>query len=884
MTEKHPPSSASSQKPEWYGDIPMDAKSLQTSMMKQFISIKSKVPDALLLFRMGDFYEIFLEDAKKAAHALELNLTARNKKDPTPVPMAGIPYHALNNYMERLCAMGFKVALAEQEVDPNNPKLMTRVLTRVVTPGIPWDADGTDARGSCWIAAICGTRNTGTAFLDTRTGSLRVTEVDNPIEAWEEIRRMGATEVIVDSRLLSNEVIHSDLQRMPHNIKEPSFFDIRHGKMALKKQLNVDDLTGYGADKLRSGLGAIGALISYARDMAMLDLKHVNNVHVYSVRSQMALDESSLRNLEILQPLRGTDKKHTLLGVIDKTRTSMGGRLLRQWLSAPLIDIKRIKSRHDAVEVLLSSDLREPIRESLRTVGDLERLSAKLACEKINPRELLALANSIFSLPMVMDALSKESVFDGFLPEKLPIAMADEICEYLREDPPTSLTEGGIIREGINKELDEYTELSTNAKAKIVAMEALLREETGISSLKVKYNRVFGYFIEVTKVHKDKAPETWMRKQTLVNAERFITPELKEFEEKVLSSTEKMRSLEHTIYVGLRARLTESVKTLQDCAYRVAIIDVLSTFAEVAIQHRYHRPEVNDSMRLDIKAGRHPVLEQMDFDEVFVPNDVCMDQETNFLMLTGPNMGGKSTVMRQVALIVLLAQVGCFVPADKAVIGLCDKIFVRVGASDDLARGRSTFMVEMGETALILNRATSRSLIMLDEIGRGTSTFDGLSIAWAVSEAIHNKLSARTIFATHYHELTTLADQSTHMKNCHVAVAQDQQRVIFLRELRDGSCGQSFGIQCAQLAGMPRSVIRRAGSILKNLEKNDMGVGHINQMSIFDIQAEEEKSIEIPAHLTELKDTLTRIDPNELSPFEALKFIFELRQLAQKEE
>jgi DNA mismatch repair protein MutS len=869
------------EKPDWYGDIPMDAKPLQTSMMKQFIEIKSKVPDALLLFRMGDFYEIFMEDAKKAAHALELNLTARNKKNSIPIPMAGIPYHALNNYMERLTGMGFKVALAEQEVDPNNPKIMTRSLTRVVTPGMPWDADGTDARGSCWIAAICGTRQTGVAFLDTRTGSFRVVEVSSPIEAWEEVRRMGASEVIIDARLLSNEVIHADLQKMSYVSKEPTYFDIRHGRLALKELLNVEDLTGFGADKLRAGLGSIGALISYARDMAMIDLTHVTSIHVYTLQSQMAIDEASLRNLEILQPLRGTDKKHTLLGIIDKTRTSMGGRMLRQWLSAPLIDIKRIKRRHDAVEALLSTSLREPIRESLRSVGDLERLSAKLAQEKINPRELLALANSIFALPSIMDRLSKESAFEGVLPSRLPIPIADEVCEYLQEDPPTSISDGGIIRSGINKQLDEYTELSTNAKAKIAQMESTLREETGISSLKVKYNRVFGYFIEVTMAHKDKVPEVWMRKQTLVNAERFITPELKEFEEKVLSSTDKMRTLEHTIYVELRTRLASSLKVLKDCAHRVAIIDVLSTLAEISVQHRYVRPEINDTMILDIKAGRHPVLEQMDFDEAFVPNDLYMDQETNFLMLTGPNMGGKSTVMRQVALIVLLAQIGSFVPASKATIGLCDKIFVRVGASDDLARGRSTFMVEMGETALILNRATARSLIMLDEIGRGTSTFDGLSIAWAVSEAIHNKLSARTIFATHYHELTTLADQSAHMENCHVAVAQDQHRVIFLRELRSGSCGQSFGIQCAQLAGMPRSVIRRASKILKNLEKNDTSIAQINQLSIFDIPMEEDKLVEIPENLVILQQELLRTDPNELSPLEALKFVFELQQLAQ---
>ena len=882
MTEKSTHNTQAEPKPSWYGDVPIDAKPLQTSMMQQYIELKNAVPDALLLFRMGDFYEVFLEDAKTAAHALELNLTARNKNDDIQIPMAGIPYHALNNYMERLTGMGFKVAIAEQQVDPTNPKLMTRALARVVTPGMPWDADGVDSRQSCWIAAICGTRQTGIAFLDTRTGALRVTEVEGPMEAWDEARRMEASEIIIDSRLLTYEIINADLQKMPHTTKEPMYFDMRYGKLALKELLHVEDLTGFGAENLRAGMGSIGALVRYARDMAMLDLTHVTNIHVYSTQGQMALDEASLRNLEVLQPLRGTDKKHTLLGVLDKTRTSMGSRLLRQWLSAPLIDRRRIERRHDAVEALLDANLREPIRDGLRAVGDLERLSAKLAQEKINPRELLALANSIFALPNIIDSLSSIPAFQGFLPKQLPTDIADEICEFILDDAPTSLSDGGIIRSGINAELDEYRDLSTNAKEKIAAMEASLKEETGINSLKVRYNRVFGYFIEVTMVHKDKVPDTWMRKQTLVNAERFITPELKEFEEKVLTSTEKLQSLENTIFTELRTRLASSIKSLQDCAFRVAIIDVLSTLADIAIENRYVRPQMNEGITIDIKAGRHPVLEQMDFDEAFVPNDVVMDQGTNFLMLTGPNMGGKSTVMRQVALIVLMAQMGSFVPATEASIGLCDKIFVRVGASDDLARGRSTFMVEMGETALILNRATARSLIMLDEIGRGTSTFDGLAIAWAVSEAIHNKLSARTIFATHYHELTTLADQSEHMKNCHVAVAQDLHRVVFLRELREGSCGQSFGIQCAQLAGMPRSIIKRANQILKDLEKTGSTVQNVDQLSIFEIQESEPEIVEIPEHLLALEQQLMRLDPNELSPFEALKFIFDLKQLVQK--
>ncbi|MEC7984487.1 MAG: DNA mismatch repair protein MutS [Myxococcota bacterium] len=870
------------QKPSWYGSVPLSASGVQTTMMKQFLELKSKVPEALLLFRMGDFYELFLEDARVAAHALELNLTSRNKKDDYPVPMAGIPYHALDNYLERLCAMGYKVALAEQEVDPNNPKRMIRKLTRMVTPGMPWGSDAIDARTSCWIAALCGTRTCGVAFLDSLTGELKCTELSNPTEAWAEIRRMQVKEVILDSRLAVNESIQSHLPHIVHSLKPPSYFDIRHGKRSLMQLLGVKDLTGVGAATLRPGIGAIGALLSYARDTAMISLTHIKHLSVYSVRGQMTLDEASMRNLEVLQPMRGTDKKHTLLGVMDKTRTAMGGRLLRQWLGAPLIDIKKIKRRQDAVEALLDFNVREPLREKLREVGDLERLSAKLAQLKINPRELLALGNSIYAVPSIMDLLSGVEAFLGFIPKELPTTVADEIFEYIRDDPAVTIKDGGVIRAGVNANLDEYTKLATEAKTAITEMEAKLKVDTSISSLKIKYNKVFGYFIEVSNANKDKVPKSWTRKQTLVNSERFITPELKEFEDKILNASEKMKALEYELFTSLRERLCNKVKEIQDLAKRIAFIDLLSTLAEVAVNQRYVRPVVDDSIDIQIIEGRHPVIETMDFDESFVPNSISMDAKTKFIMLTGPNMGGKSTVMRQTALIVLLAQIGSFVPAASAKIGLCDKIFVRVGASDDLARGRSTFMVEMGETALILNQATSRSLIMLDEIGRGTSTFDGLSIAWAVSEAIHDKLSSRTIFATHYHELTALAGQKEHMMNLHVAVSESRGTIVFLRELRPGSCGRSYGIQCAKLAGMPKTVIRRAGQVLKDLESKDNLIEQIDQLSIFDIpEQEEEPEAVIPPHLKQLETELRSIDLNELSPYESLKFLFELKAKLQ---
>ena len=559
---------------------------------------------------------------------------------------------------------------------------------------------------------------------------------------------------------------------------------------------------------------------------------------------------------------------------MDKTKTAMGGRLLRQWLMAPLLDLRKIQRRQDAIEVLLDPMVREIVRSHLREVSDIERLAAKLAQEKLNPREMLALANSIYALPKVLDPLRPLVPFQGFLPKQLPMTLADEIYEFIEDEPPVSITDGDIIRAGVNKDLDEYTNLAKKGRLAVAEIEESERKNTGITSLKVKYNRVFGYFLEVTHANVSKVPETWIRKQTLTNSERYITPKLKEFEEKILTASDKKKALEHEIYLSLRKRLIKYLKELQSLAKRIAHIDVFAGLAELATSNRYCRPTVNDSRHLSIIAGRHPVIEAMNMEEPFVPNDVHLAPDSNLMILTGPNMAGKSTIMRQVALISLMTQIGSFVPASKANIGICDRIFVRVGASDDLARGRSTFMVEMGETALILNHATNRSLIMLDEIGRGTSTFDGLSIAWAVAEAIHDKINARTIFATHYHELTTLAAKKERINLMHVSVIEKNGKIVFLRTLQNGGSGKSYGIQCAKLAGMPRSVVRRANEILKDLESRST-TDNIDQLNLFSAPAREIEVV--PENLEKIESMLTSLSLDDTTPREAISILYRLK-------
>ncbi len=888
-------------KPHWYGSVSLNNKALQTPMMKQFIEIKSKVPDALLLFRMGDFYELFLEDANVAGRVLDLNVTSRNKKDQEPVPMAGIPFHALEGYLPRLAQAGFKVAIAEQRGDPSSKKMLERALTRVVTPGVPWDTDGLESKESYWLVGIYSKHSIkgpfGIAALDVSTGEFLVTELDNLIQVIGEVQRLQAKELILQKKLADLEEFESLLKKIPHSVQNRMMFDLDSGHAMLCERLSVSNLNGFGIRVGDPVIGAAGALLSYVRDVTFTDLSHVTSIQRYTISSQMVLDEATKINLEILQPQRGTNRKHTLLYLLDKTKTAMGGRLLRKWLAAPLIDIQRIQRRQNAVEAMLDLELRSSIQSSLQAVYDLERLASKLAQLTISPKSLKSMAESINCLPTIFDALKPFTAFNGFIPPKIPTTLANMILEALKEDAPTNINEGSIFNTGYNSELDELRILTTEVKIAIAEMEEKQKEETGITSLKIKHNRVFGYFLEVTAANKDKVPESWIRKQTLANAERFITPELKEFEERILTAGEKSRALEQELFIRLRNEAASSVSLIQKLAQRIAYVDVFCSLATVAVENRYCKPTVDLSLNLTLSQSRHPIIEQNTLHEHFVPNDVILNESRRQILLTGPNMSGKSTIMRQVALIVLMAQIGSFVPADRANIGICDTIFVRVGASDDLAEGRSTFMVEMSETAYILNHATEQSLLLLDEIGRGTSTYDGMSIAWAVAEAIYTKVKARCIFATHYHELTKLKETCSGFINMHVAIQEDRGEIRFLRILQEGEIGKSYGIQCARLAGLPRSVIRRASQLLRELEKEQaQNENYTNgQLSLFndvpvlesDVQSRPEQiqtevdNNPVPTvnpRVVDLLEDLSNLDLNDYSPFEALQELYKFQK------
>ena len=853
-----------------------------TPMMRQFLRIKAQVPDALLLYRMGDFYELFFEDAVKAAGILELTLTSRNKNDPNPIPMAGVPYHALETYLRRLVDAGCKVAIAEQKAPPagGRSKLMERHIVRVVTPGVPWDSNALDAREACYLAAIHvqgPKKPVGLAFLDTTTGDLRLTTVVDLPAALDELVRMEARELVATEAVLADPRIQA--LRISESPVEEAWFDAPSAVRTLCQTLRVTDLFGYGASPTDACVPAGGAVISYARQTARIGLDHVRRLTVYTVGGQMVLDDATRRNLELLRPMRGTARKGTLLWLLDRTRTPMGGRLLREWILRPLTDPLRLQERHDAVDALLDVHLRAPLHDGLREVADLERLASKVALETANARDLVALATSLSALPHVAAALANTPALRNRIPRDTVADVATEVHHWLVDDPPTATTEGGLIRAGIHKELDELVTLSREGKGAMARMEARERERTGISSLKIKHNRVFGYFLEVTHANTHLVPDDWIRKQTLTSAERYITAELKEFEEKVLGADERRKQLEYALFRDLRERTAQHVERIQTCARAIAWLDVVATFAELAEDRRYVRPELHtDPGVLHIEGGRHPVVEAMDLETPFVPNDLILDEGTRLVILTGPNMAGKSTVMRQVALIALLAQIGSYVPADRARIGICDRIFVRVGASDDLARGRSTFMVEMAETAHILNHATSSSLILLDEIGRGTSTYDGLAIAWAVAEAVADTVQSRTIFATHYHELVSLAQDRTTVANRHVAVSEHGERIIFLHALREGGASRSYGIQCARIAGMPATVVERAQHLLAELEKRPKYGPPTRQLSLFGApQPAPEPAPEPPQD--SLRQAILGFHPDDLTPRQAHAALYALHDL-----
>ncbi len=824
-----------------------------TPAMRQYMDAKRDAPaDAILLFRMGDFYELFFDDAKRAAPMMDIVLTQRNG-----VPMCGVPYHALQGYVARLLEKGCKVAIAEQLEDPKLAKgIVKRAVTQVITPGTVLDDTVLNAGRSNFLSAVCPARGErfGLALLDVSTGDFRLTEVESRGALENELHRLQPAECLLPEALYGSwesEGLPDVPGKLMWTPVEDWWFDFELASETLCRHFGVASLDGYGCRGLTEPVAAAGAIFSYVQNSLRQDAGHITSLQVYQNDAYMVLDRISQRNLELVEPIFADARDATLLSVLNQTVTPMGSRLLREWVLRPLRDCGEIDRRLDAVGFLVGDPLLlSELREALTAVRDLERTIVRLNVGSANARDMLTLQRGLAAVPGLRALLLETGVE---LICQLCAAMADlpelvsHISRAIVDEPPLTLKEGGIIRSGYDANLDELRQAATEGKSWIAQLQAKEQERTGIKSLKVRFNKVFGYYIEITKANLAMAPPDYIRKQTLVNAERFITPELKELEDKVTGSEEKSKALEYDLFQALREEVIAHTAEIQRTARAIAAADVLAALAELAAHGDYHRPVLVEEPLLDIRDGRHPVLDRLMRQERFVPNDTELSAEgAQLAVITGPNMAGKSTYIRQVALLVLMAQMGSFVPAKAARIGIVDRIFTRVGAADDIARGQSTFMVEMVETANILNNATPRSLIILDEIGRGTSTFDGLSLAWAVAEFLHDeaRVKARTLFATHYHELTELALTKPGVVNWNVAVREWGDKVIFLRKILPGSTDKSYGIHVARLAGLPKSVIQRANEVLSNLEGNainEVGLPKIARSRRRDRGAEPEK-------------------------------------------
>jgi len=786
-----------------------------TPMMQQYYSMKRSLPDdVLLLFRLGDFYELFFEDAQEAAGILNVALTKRNG-----TPMCGVPHHAAEGYIGRLIKANKRVAIAEQTSEPKPGKIVEREISQLISAGTISDLNLLDADRPNYLAAIYQQKKTyGLAYVDLTTGDFRLTEMEDYSALQDELAR------IQPSELLASDEQDDTLGGLPNvQIYDGYVFLQDQAHYALKEHFKVQSLDGFGCSHLLAATGAAGAILHYLIHQMRRDVSHMRKLQPYSCHAHVLIDASSQEHLDLVQSRSGA--KHTLLACLDRTQTPMGARKLRDWVLHPLRDLAILRDRQDWIGALSDQPfILHQLQESLKVVRDVERIMGRLSQGAGNPRDLQALGQSLQQLPEIrshVEALQQESPLTQTFYNRLRDfkELTSSLDDALVEEPPATSKEGGIFREGFSATLDELRSASREGKNWIADLQAREQERTGIKSLKVKYNAVFGYFIEITKSNLAAAPDNYTRKQTTANAERFITPELKEVEDKILGADERSHQLEYEEFLNLRETVLEHLEEIQDAAAALAEIDVLTGLCETARLFSYCKPTLNDSLNLRIVNGRHPVLDQNIAEEKFVANDTFLEPEANrLLLITGPNMAGKSTYIRQVALITLMAQIGSWVPADEAEVGLVDRIFTRVGASDDLARGQSTFMVEMNETAMIVNNATDRSLVILDEIGRGTSTFDGLSIAWSVAEHLHDKIGARSLFATHYHELTALAEDRAAVQNYNVAVREWKDEIIFLRKIVPGSADRSYGIQVARLAGLPDSIINRAKELLAGLE------------------------------------------------------------------
>ena len=856
-----------------------------TPLMQQWRDAKSRHPDALVFFRVGDFYEMFCEDAEEGARLLGLTLTARNNGGAANVPLAGVPVRARDEYIQRLIRLGRRVAVCEQVEDPAEAKgIVRREVVETVTPGaVLADALLSERRNNYLVALQDCAEGIALAAVDASTGEvLAAMTHDERVEGH--LARFEAAELLLPARMLGRDVAGAD--RASRTYRPDWLFDTQHAHEELRRRYHVSSLDGFGFEQRDAPLiGVLGALIAYLAEVQPVALQALRAPRIERSGDAMVLDEMTRRNLELLEPLRtdsGPRRATTLIDVIDETQTPMGARLLRRWVLRPLVTAERIWERQDAVGELLSDvKLRRAVRAELKDVRDLERLAGKVAAGRVAPRELRALAQSLERLPAVRAALaSAQAQLLAQLAHDLDIL--DDVRALLEralnDELPATIGEGDVIRTGWNAELDELRELRDGAQDYIARLQTRERERTGIPSLKVGYNKVFGYYLEITRANMERAPADYERKQTLANAERYVTPELKEWESKALDAEDRILALETRLYGDVRRDVAQHMQRLQASAERVALIDVLTALAQLAERSSYTRPEVHSGYDLEIREGRHPVVERMMPREEFIPNDVMLQDDGRIMILTGPNMAGKSTLLRQVGLIQLLAQMGSFVPARRARLPVCDRIFTRVGASDNLVRGQSTFMVEMHETAAILHAATRSSLVLLDEIGRGTATYDGVSIAWAVTEHLHERIGAKTIFATHYHELTQLADLLDALVNFNVAVREVGHDIIFLHTLQPGGADRSYGIEVGRLAGLPATVVTRAREILRELEGahsgGGAGLGRFGASAPSAARAQ--LSLFAPAEHP-VVDRLRRIDVNALTPLQALNMLAELR-------
>ena len=869
-------------------------------MMQHYLQTKEEYPDCILFYRLGDFYEMFFEDAKIVSRELELTLTGKSCGQEERAPMCGVPFHAYESYMNRLVAKGYKVAICEQMEDPKQAKgMVRREVIRVVTPGTNINEQALDEGKNNYIMCIVSLSDQfGVATADVTTGDFFVTEVDSKRRLLDEIYKFSPTEVVCNEALFMSGLDIDDLKNRVGIVLyslEHWYFDDSLCENTLKEHFRVNSLEGLGLADLECGMIASGSLLKYLYETQKNSLEQISAIHPYTTGKFMVLDSSTRRNLELVETLREKAKRGSLLWVLDKTKTAMGARMLRSFVEQPLIEKEEIEGRLDAIEELMQRAIdREELREYLNPVYDLERLLTRITYQSANPRDLTAFKSSIGMIPhirgILLELQSKE--IQGICEDMDTLEdLYTLIDAAIEEEPPITVREGGIIKDGYHDEIDRLREAKSQGKNWLAELEAKEREKTGIKNLKIKFNKVFGYYLEVTNSFKDLVPDYYTRKQTLTNAERYITPELKEMEDMILGAEDKLVQLEYELFRELREQIAKNVVRIQKTAKALAKIDVFASLALISEQNHYCRPSLNQNGRIDIKNGRHPVVEKMINNDMFIANDTYLDNQKNRIsVITGPNMAGKSTYMRQTALIVLMAQIGCFVPAETADIGIVDRIFTRVGASDDLASGQSTFMVEMTEVANILRNATGNSLLILDEIGRGTSTFDGLSIAWAVVEHISNPklLGAKTLFATHYHELTELEGKLDNVNNYCIAVKEKGDDIVFLRKIVKGGADKSYGIQVAKLAGVPDSVIERAKEIAEELGRHDivdfteilsnkknsatkkkkehLDEVDLTQMSLFDTVND-----------NDIIEELKEIDVGNLTPIEALNKLYELQ-------